>query len=185
MNQNVHPDHMRGLHDAYSHHPPVIARDGVLYIAGTRLTPQEIGKDAIDDARMLFNVYSTRRYAQARQVMRDAAAAGEPIHTVVGHSLGASIAGTIAHDYKLQKVLYSHPAVEGPGSSNEFGGTGDPLTWLNFSSQNHWAGLNPHDYRSVGQPTHLKRFKQARVGTKRASKWSDLPRVKPRPTAHG
>ena len=174
MHVRVHPDHVQGLANAYSHHPPVWADNGTLYIAGTRIGTRDFPKDVLDDGRMLINVYNTRRYAQAVRAMQDAARAGHPIKTVVGHSLGASVAGSIAHDHNLEKVLYAHPVIQGPGSSNEIGGVGDPLTMLNFSSNNRLAGLNPHDFHNLAAS---KRFKRTARPNKREASWAPLPRA--------
>ena len=108
-----------------------------MYIAGTR----DIG-DVIDDLRIPMNdVENTTRYRSASFKMKG-------VSTVVGHSLGGSVALALARHFSVSPVTYGAPVVDfGPGVEHRHRHWFDPVAIFDFAAQTTFAPtVNPHSF---------------------------------------
>ena len=132
--------HHDGLVHAYSTESGLYRSGNVLYIAGTK----SFG-DVIDDLKIPFNdVQDTQRY-------RDALPLLSGVDIVVGHSLGGSVALTLADRFNLTPVTYGAPVIDlnpyDSSGSNRHRHGGDPVALLDLAAQTSASsGWNPHSF---------------------------------------
>ena len=98
-----------------------------------------------DDLKIPFNdVQDTQRYHDALPVLSG-------VDIVVGHSLGGSVALTLADKYNLRPVTYGAPVVDlnpfdSSGSDRHRHG-GDPVALLDLAAQTTASPTwNPHSF---------------------------------------
>ena len=120
--------HHDGLVKAYATESGLYRSGNVLYIAGTK----SLG-DVFDDLKIPFNdVEETQRY-------RDALPFLSGVDIVVGHSLGGSVALTLADKFDLTPVTYGAPVVDlNPYDTSGFNRHrhgGDPVAFLDLAAQ--------------------------------------------------
>ncbi len=136
-----------GLDKAYASEHNVYAEGDTLYVSGT----SSVG-DVVDDIGIPFGLTNrTKMYAEANAVMNK----NPQIKTIVGHSLGGSVALTIAQQYQLESRTYGAPVMSIRGGER-YRNVGDPVSALDYGAHTSYTlGINPHSYQNVATKTHL------------------------------
>jgi len=140
-----------GLQKAYEN-PAGIAYDSStksLIVKGT-----SSAQDVWDDLKIPFHMTEqSDRYRQAEKVYLQLAQQGQPVDTVIGHSLGGSVALALAKNYGLQSRTYGAPVLD----LNPFQRTDryryilDPVSMLDRGANTSWSlHMNPHSYGGLG-----------------------------------
>ena len=132
--------HHDGLVKAYATPSGLYRQGNVLYIAGTK----SFG-DVLDDLKIPFNdVEDTQRYRDAEPLLHG-------VDIVVGHSLGGSVALTLADRHHLTPVTYGAPVLDlnpfDSSGSNRHRHAGDPVALLDLAAQTSAStSWNPHSF---------------------------------------
>ena len=132
--------HHDGLVAAYATESGLFRSGNVLYIAGTK----SLG-DVFDDLKIPFHdVEDTQRY-------RDAVPLLSGVDIVVGHSVGGSVALSLADKYDLESITYGAPVIDlnpfDSSGSNRHPQGGDPVALLDLAAQTTSSpGWNPHSF---------------------------------------
>ena len=114
-----------GLNKAYASDRKVYVEGDTLFIAGT----SSFG-DVIDDGSIpLGRASRTKRYEQASRALSE----GPQVKKVVVHSLGGSVALTIAQQHNLVSRTYGAPVVSLRGGER-YRAMGDPISALDFGA---------------------------------------------------
>lgn len=133
-----------GLRLAYDNPDSVVVIGTTMYIAGTH--PGNL-HDWYDDVTKIptHTVYKTERYQQAMKHF------GKGIKTLVGHSLGGSVALELQKNYPyLVSRTYGAP-VMGYQPGTRYRHYGDPVSMFDFGATSTWASeWNPHAYTGFG-----------------------------------
>lgn len=121
---------------AYKTDTGVFVLGSTMYVAGTK-SAGDVVKDLLISLGM---TNFSSRYQAARAAMNPG------VKTVVGHSLGGSVALHLAGDYDVQAVTYGAPVVSNtPGV--RFRHAWDPISILDRGASSSTArGWNPHAY---------------------------------------
>ena len=136
-----------GLQKAYNN-PAGIAYDSStksMIIKGT-----SSAQDVWDDLKIPFHMTEqSDRYQQAENVYLQLVNQGLPVDTVIGHSLGGSVALQLAKNYGLESRTYAAPVLD----LNPFQKTDryrymlDPVSVLDRGANTSWSlRMNPHSY---------------------------------------
>lgn len=110
----------------------------MLYVAGTK----SLG-DAVDDLKIpLRQTRNTARYKAAE----DALFSSGPIHTVVGHSLGGTVALELESKFPhLRSRTYGAPVASFSSAAGErYRHSGDPVSMFDFGALSSFYAGNPH-----------------------------------------
>lgn len=115
----------------------------MLYIAGTRIWRWSGLRDIRDDMRLPFGkVREAARYRAAADHLR----AHPYIHTVIGHSLGGSVAIATAHDFNKKWETWANPGVSWKKDPRKHRHWGDPISMFDRGATSTAPGWNPHGY---------------------------------------
>lgn len=106
---------MEGLREAYASESGVVVSGSTAYIAGTRRFSEVLQWPALP-----WTGRWTTRYADATALVP------RNVTRFVGHSLGGSVARSMAEDRGGTSVCYGAPTTCDEGYSN----VGDPVTWF-------------------------------------------------------
>ena len=129
-----------GLAAAYATDTGVVRRGNVLYIAGKK----SFG-DVLDDERIPLNdVADTQRH-------RDAVPLMQGVDVVVGHSLGGSVALSLAKAYGVKSVTNGAPVIDlNPDDSQgmyRHRHVGDPVALLDLAADTSLpSSFNTHSF---------------------------------------
>ena len=136
-----------GLDKAYASQNNVYVEGDTLFVSGT-----SSAGDVVDDLAIPFGMTNrTKRYAEANAVMQES----PQIKRVVGHSLGGSVALTIAQQYQLKSRTYGAPVVSFTGGER-YRNVGDPIAAFDFMAHTSVPrGLNPHSHQNLSKKFHL------------------------------
>ena len=134
-----------GLNKAYASEHKVYVEGDTLFIAGT----SSFG-DVIDDGSIPLGMTNrTTRYEQAPQALSKSP---QP-KRVVGHSLGGSVALTIAQQHNLVSRTYGAPVASLRGGER-YRAMGDPSSALDFGAHTSIITGNPHSYKEIAKKTY-------------------------------
>ena len=135
-----------GLDKAYASEHNVYAEGDTLFISGT-----QTAGDLVDDLSIPLGMTNrTKRYAEANAVMQKNAG----IKRVVGHSLGGSVALTIAQQYQLESRTYGAPVISFTGGER-YRNVGDPIAAFDFMAHTSIpTQLNPHSHQNLSKKFH-------------------------------
>ena len=143
-----------GLQKAYEN-PAGIAYDSStksLLIKGTTSA-----QDVWDDLKIPFRMTDqSDRYKQAEKVYLQLVQQGQPVDTVIGHSLGGAVALELAKNYGLRSRTYGAPVLDlNPFQKTErFRYMLDPVSILDRGANTSWSlHMNPHSYGGFGAVT--------------------------------
>jgi len=134
-----------GLNKAYSSDNTVYVEGDTLFIAGTT----SFG-DVIDDGTIPLGMTNrTKRYEQASKALSKR----PQVKRVFGHSLGGSVALTIAQQHNLVSRTYGAPVVSLRGGER-YRAMGDPISALDFGATTSIVMGYPHGYQNIANKTH-------------------------------
>ena len=115
-----------------------------MYIAGTRLDRgvSVAAKDLLDDVGIPFGLTSqSLRFEQAQRALTP------QIHTLVGHSLGGSVALEMASRYGLKSEVYGTPVASVSASSTRHRHPFDPISMFDLGAATSGSpSMDPHSY---------------------------------------
>jgi len=114
---------LKSLEKAYASPSGIVVENDTAYLAGTRSI-----SDVAEWPALPWTGRYTTRY-------RDAQSIPSNVSRFVGHSLGASVAKSLAEDRHGRSVCYGSPTTCDEGHSNY----GDPVTWFQGVS-GLWSG---------------------------------------------
>lgn len=137
---------VQGLDEAYHTPNGLFVHGNTLYIAGTKTA-----QDVYDDFKLPFHmVERTKRYRDALHLINTREDTTRPIHAVVGHSLGAAVAQSLASPTKKARI-YANPGFN-PGTPPKTYVKNkrqrlDPISALDLAATTtSWRTWNPHNY---------------------------------------
>jgi hypothetical protein len=134
-----------GLNKAYSADNKVYVEGDTLFIAGTT----SFG-DLVDDGTIPLGMTNrTKRYEQASKALSKS----PQVKRVVGHSLGGSVALTIAQKHDLVSRTYGAPVVSLRGGER-YRAMGDPISALDFGATTSVVMGYPHGYQNIANKNH-------------------------------
>ena len=122
-------------------------RGDTLFVSGT-----QTGGDLADDLAIPLGMTNrTKRYSEANAVMRKS----PQIKRIVGHSLGGSVALTIAQQYQLESRTFGAPVVSFTGGER-YRNVGDPIAAFDFGAHTSVPQcINPHSHQNLSKKFHL------------------------------
>ncbi len=131
-----------GLHRAYDSSRKIYAHGSTLYIAGTASL-----RDVWDDIKIPLHLTRfSDRYQNASKYLED----HKNIKSLVGHSLGGSVALELQKDFpdrKFKSNTYGAPVASLSGADNRFRNYFDPVSILDRGADNTLhMGFNPHSF---------------------------------------
>ena len=132
--------HVQGLKAAYATDAGLVRRRNVLHFARIK----SFG-DVVDDLHIPFDdVVDTQRYREAALMMHG-------VDIVVGHSLGGSVALSLADAYGVQSVTYGAPVIDlspvDSSGSRRHRHVGDPVALKGVAAETTFAdSFNPHSF---------------------------------------
>jgi hypothetical protein len=134
-----------GLDKAYTSEHNVYVEGDTLFVSGT----SSLG-DVVDDASIPLGMTNrTKRYQEASQAL----SRNPQVKRVVGHSLGGSVALTIAQKHNLEGRTYSAPVV-GLKGGERYRAMGDPISALDLGAHTSIIIGNPHSYQQIAKKFH-------------------------------
>jgi hypothetical protein len=111
-----------------------------MYISGTKSLDDVSSWPAIPFGQ----IKTSTRYSNAQSSM------SPNIHTVVGHSLGSSVAAELADHTSLRARLYNAPRVSWSGGGRRIRSYAhffDPVSAMDLGAHYNFRAGNPHSYR--------------------------------------
>jgi hypothetical protein len=140
-----------GLTKAYARADGVFIHNGTMYISGTKSLDDVMSWPSIP----LGEIRTSTRYGSAQSAM------SPDIHTVVGHSLGSSVAAELAQSSTLRARLYNSPRVSwssGNKRIRSYAHFFDPVSAFDLSAYHNFRAGNPHSYRGYHNRHNDKRW---------------------------